>query len=222
MVAILRYLEDWDKLTRSPVTNVQDYRAGLAALQNEVQDIPDIKLNLIGGDGDAVWMEVPRLAKEAPPLLVESLLPWVILKDDPSDEPRHRDSIVLPGENDQEESETVKFDDQEDVQQSFDEYLREQWRPWSDNEQKRRRWTEACRCVCDRLHAIPRLKQTLSFRLSYLSCRDSRRLREVHRWNKLARGIDAPTVDAPPDVCVQQLAAHAKAVAGAMTLSMQL
>ena len=41
----------------------------------------------------------------------------------------------------------------------------------------------------------------------------------VHRWNKLARGIDAPTVDAPPDVCVQQLAAHAKAVAGAMTLA---
>ena len=72
MVAILRYLEDWDKLTRSPVTNVQDYRAGLAALQNEVQDIPDIKLNLIGGDGDAVWMEVPRLAKEAPPYLLRA------------------------------------------------------------------------------------------------------------------------------------------------------
>ena len=72
------------------------------------------------------------------PLLVEPAA-MGHTKDDPSEEPRHRDSIVLPGENDQEVSETVKFDDREDLQQSFDEYLREQWHPWSDSEQKRRR-----------------------------------------------------------------------------------
>jgi hypothetical protein len=137
LVAILRYLEDWDKLARIPVTSVRDYGLGFAAFQKEVQEISDIKLNLVDADGEPVWMEVPRLAKKTPPAPGESLHKWVMLTDDPFLEPRHLDSIILPATDSEEEGKTIFFDDE--LQASFNEYLQSRWRPWSESEKKRRR-----------------------------------------------------------------------------------
>ena len=69
LIAILAYLNDWDKLNRAPISSVRDYRAGLLLFQAEAKELPAVKLNLSGSDGEEVWMEIPRLSKTPPPEL---------------------------------------------------------------------------------------------------------------------------------------------------------
>lgn len=139
LIAILQYLEDWDKLVRTPVTSVHDYGVGFTAFQKEIEEISDIKLNLVDADGEPVWMEIPRLAKKVPPLLPERLRPWVMLNDDPLTEPRHVDSIIVPAADGEVEANAIFFDDE--LRASLSEYLLSRWRPWSESEKKRRRCT---------------------------------------------------------------------------------
>ncbi len=48
LIAILHYLEDWDRLSRTPIGSVRDYRAGLVFFEEEAAHLPDLKFNLIG------------------------------------------------------------------------------------------------------------------------------------------------------------------------------
>ncbi len=139
LLAILQYLEDWDKLTQTAVTDVRNYRAGFCAFQAEIQDLPDAKTNLVGSDGEPIWLEIPRLTKEVPPAPIEILRPWILLKDDPTVEPGHRELLLIPLEGEENEEETVVFEDDASLRAEFDIYLQRQWRPWSDKENKRRR-----------------------------------------------------------------------------------
>ena len=137
LIAILRYLEDWDKLNSTPVASVLDYRAGLVAFQSEVQEMPRIKLNVVGTDNEAVWMEIPRLSKTPPPSLREELKIWVTLKDDPKARPEHIDSVAVPPVDGGEEGETIVFD--HELEAAFDAYVEHEWVPWSESEAIARR-----------------------------------------------------------------------------------
>lgn len=137
LIAILRYLEDWDKLNSTTVASVLDYRAGLAAFQSEVQEMPRIKLNVVGADNEAIWMEIPRLSKTPPPSLREDLKPWVTLKDDPKARPEHINAIEVPPFDGEEEGETILFD--HELETAFDAYVEHQWVPWSESEAITRR-----------------------------------------------------------------------------------
>src|SRR5690606_30643853 len=103
LIAILRYLEDWDKLTRSSVSDVREHRAGFIAFQDEVLACPDVQTNGVHGEEDDIWMAIPRLSKQAPPALEEQLTRWVILKNNPDVEPRHQEFLELPAEGPGEE-----------------------------------------------------------------------------------------------------------------------
>lgn len=51
LIAILQYLEDWDKLTRTPVTSVQDYLKaidGRAQILSATRNRRDAELSLRG------------------------------------------------------------------------------------------------------------------------------------------------------------------------------
>ena len=137
LIAILKYLEDWDKLTRSPVSSVLEYRAGLVAFQKEVVEITPIRLNIVEGDGEAVWMQVPRLSKTRPPNPPQDLSRWVSLKDDPEVRPEHLDSIDLPPEDGETEGQTVLFDER--LAKLFDEYVGGVWFDWAEREKVNRR-----------------------------------------------------------------------------------
>ena len=137
LIAILRYLEDWDKLNSTPVASVLDYRAGLVAFQSEVQEMPRIKLNVVGADNEAVWMEIPRLSKTPPPSLREEIIIWVTLKDDPKARPEHIDSIEVPPVDGEEEGGTIMFD--HELEAAFDAYVEHEWVPWAESEAIARR-----------------------------------------------------------------------------------
>ena len=137
LIAILHYLQDWDKLVQTPVTSVMDYRAGLADFQKEIEALPDIKTNFVDANGDSLWIEVPRLQKNPPPQVGERLIPWVILFDDPSTEPQCRKSIELPPRDGESEKQTILID--KEISALFADYLANAWTKWAKEEPLRRK-----------------------------------------------------------------------------------
>lgn len=47
LIAVLQYLEDWDKLTRAVVKDVAQYGMGLLVHQHEVEQLPEIRLDIL-------------------------------------------------------------------------------------------------------------------------------------------------------------------------------
>ena len=137
LIAILSYLEAWDKLVQTPVTSVTEYRAGLADFQKEIEVLPEIKTNFVDANGEPVWMEVPRLQKNPPPQVEERLFPWVILVDNPSVEPLCRKTIELPPIEGESKKQTILL--AEDISALFGEYLARAWAKWAKEESLRRK-----------------------------------------------------------------------------------
>ena len=137
LIAILSYLEAWDKLVQTPVTSVTEYRAGLADFQKEIEVLPEIKTNFVDANGEPVWMEVPRLQKNPPPQVQERLFPWVILVDNPSVEPLCRKTIELPPIEGESKKQTILL--AEDISALFGEYLARAWAKWAKEESLRRK-----------------------------------------------------------------------------------
>ena len=149
---MLQYLEDWDTLSRTIVTRIQDHKRGLFAVQSEVEALTDVKLNLVDKDQEPVWLEVPRLRKNPPPQPSEELSPWVVLFDDPAKAPVPRKSIVIPAKEAGEEPQEIFFN--ESVEEAFNAYLTQHWQPWSEKEVGRRRCIQFYEQLFQLKHAV--------------------------------------------------------------------
>src|SRR5690242_12707051 len=99
LVSMLEYLENWDRLNRTPVFDVAAHQ-GLVIWQDEVRDLPGINTNVPDASGEA-WLMIDRLRASRPPAIPAKLLPWLIVPDDPSKQPQHRE--VLPDPKDSEQ-----------------------------------------------------------------------------------------------------------------------
>jgi very-short-patch-repair endonuclease len=139
LIAILEYLKDWDKLTRSPVSRVTEYRAGFSASQKQVIACPDIKLNVSQGDEDDLWMIIPRLSKQQPPQVGDSLKDWIIVKSDPNTQPLNKESLELALDEPAGETKQLYFEDDPELKSEFANYLRDSWGPWAKREKERRK-----------------------------------------------------------------------------------
>ena len=137
LTAILGYLEDWEKLTKTLIGNVKDYDSGFVAFEDEVAGIPDIELNLVSAEED-VWMAIPRLKRLPPPIPQGELSPWVILANDPAKEPQRREFKDLPSNDPDKTVERVYFKDNENLESLYKRYCEQQWLPWSTREKERR------------------------------------------------------------------------------------
>ncbi|MDF1738639.1 MAG: AAA domain-containing protein [Verrucomicrobiales bacterium] len=135
LIAILKYLEEWEKLVRKSVMNVDDYGAGLSAYQHDIEGLPGIDTQLID-DGDEIWLKVSRLSKTPPPNPPDSLKPWIVLKDSANAEPKCRDSIVRPGEGIEDEPKELFCNDS--IRSDFQHYVDQIWSPWAEKEASRR------------------------------------------------------------------------------------
>lgn len=133
LIAILKYLEAWEKLVRKSVMNVDDYGAGLSVYQNEVEILPGVETQLLDG-GESVWLTISRLSKKAPPTPSETLLPWIVIKDSTTAEPKCRDSIILSSGDE----ELVELSCNDSIRSDFKKYIDQIWLPWAQNEAPRR------------------------------------------------------------------------------------
>jgi very-short-patch-repair endonuclease len=133
LVSMLEYLEHWDKLNRVPVFDVAGHQ-GLALWQNDVTDLPGICLNSTGSTGD-VWMTIERLRPVEPPQPPSDLSQWIVISDDPKNEPHRRETLPHPSDPDS----IVNFDDDLNREIEFTAYLGGSWAKWSALELSRRK-----------------------------------------------------------------------------------
>ena len=130
---MLDYLEEWDKLNRTPVFDIASHQA-LMIWQHDVAELPGFSLNSSDESGE-VWLTLDRLRPTKPPQLPVELVPWVVVSGDPSREPHRRESIAHPTEPEQE----INFDDAPERETAFTAYLDKQWSEWSTIEKPKRR-----------------------------------------------------------------------------------
>jgi very-short-patch-repair endonuclease len=133
LISMLDYLEEWDKLSRTPVFDIAAHQA-LIIWQQDVAALPGFALNSSDETGE-VWLTLDRLRPTKPPSLPAELVPWVVVSDDPFREPHRRESIPHPTEPKQE----IEFDDAPEREGLFASYIEKSWAEWSTSEQPKRR-----------------------------------------------------------------------------------
>src|SRR4051794_25715161 len=124
LVSMLEYLEQWDKLNRTPTFDVASH-PGLVIWQNDLADVPGFHLNIADATGE-VWLEIERLRPAKPPAPIEALVPWVMIPDDPTKEPQSRETLP----NLKEPEKPLQFDELPELQSIFDAYVRGPWSKW--------------------------------------------------------------------------------------------
>jgi hypothetical protein len=133
---------------------------GLFALyEHEIQGLPGIRINANGPSDDEIWLAVERLHESKPPEVGSPLVqPWVQMTHAPTEEPRLREgtdgaSLIAMGTHcspaNPDPSKPLiapeatvmlsHYEKRSMVEALFTTYLDTKWRPWAEEEKRRRR-----------------------------------------------------------------------------------
>jgi len=160
LLSLIEFSQQSARLRSKPATTVAAH--GLFALfEHEIQGLPGISLNVNGPESeDEIWFVVERLHEmKAPDVSSAVSRPWVQMTQAPTEEPRLREatdgasliaagthcSSLKPLENGKpaiNPETTITLSDYEKatlVRAQFDSYLATKWRPWAEEERRRRR-----------------------------------------------------------------------------------
>ena len=129
LAGLLSYIEEVERLNKTPSFKVP--ADVLAFASTEVAALPGVSTDL-EQDG-AVWLAVPRMQEAEVPALPDELKACVTLSANPGVAP----VFALPALA--EEDEPLPPAEVVDLQDAFEDYLEEQWRPWSTAELPRRK-----------------------------------------------------------------------------------
>ncbi|MGH8092261.1 MAG: AAA domain-containing protein [Chthoniobacterales bacterium] len=132
LLSVLEYLEELDKLTRRAAFEISEH-GGLAIYQQDASGLPGIILNRLDAEGE-IWMGIERLRPTRPPAPPVALASWLLLRDDPTAEPKCRETIIAGPKPDKIE----RLEDHPEITTAFDHYLAEQWEPWTQVELPKR------------------------------------------------------------------------------------
>lgn len=131
---LLNYIEQVEKLKTKPAFTVPT--DPFAAHQHELKGLPGLQFNLQSGDDD-VWLRISRLQEIAPPELNENLSRWLTLPRNPAKTPEIKPQIaVYEGKL---QIGTVLLHEKPEIQELFDQYIENEWRPWAAAELPRRK-----------------------------------------------------------------------------------
>lgn len=160
LLSLIEFSQQSARLRGKPATTVAAH--GLFALyEHEIQGMPGICLNVNGSESeDEIWLAVERLHETRPPNVDSAVLrPWVQMIQAPTEEPRLREatdgaSLIVAGTHcssakplEQGKSVIdpdviVTLSDYEAaslVRAQFATYQATKWRPWAEEERRRRR-----------------------------------------------------------------------------------
>ena len=160
LLSLIEFSQQSARLRGKPAATVAAH--GLFALyEHEIQGLPGIRINVNGPESeDEIWLAVERLHETRPPDVASAILrPWIQMTQGPTEEPRLREatdgaSLVAAGTHCSsgkppeqgkpaiDPEATITFSDYEEaglVRARFETYLATRWRPWAEEEKRRRR-----------------------------------------------------------------------------------
>ncbi|MEI7900860.1 MAG: AAA domain-containing protein [bacterium] len=159
LLSLIEFCQQSARLRGKPAASVAAH--GLFALyEHEIQGLPGIRINVNAPESeDEIWLAVERLHEMRPPDVASAALqPWVQMTQAPTEEPRLREaavgasliaagthcSSVKPPEQGKpaiSPETTITLSDYEaapQVRAQFATYLATKWRPWAEEEKRRR------------------------------------------------------------------------------------
>jgi hypothetical protein len=95
--------------------------------------LPGVHFNLADASGE-IWLELERLRPIKPPAPPAALMPWVLLSDQPSAEPGHRESLPNP----EIPVKPLVFEEIPSLVSAFETYVKGPWQKWAETEKTRR------------------------------------------------------------------------------------
>lgn len=161
---LLDYVHHVGQLNQKPVFRIDEYKQ-LNIWEHELKGKIGIQHNIIDNDGTSVWLRIERLKRLAPPPIPEIVKDWIVVGNDPESNPQIKDKLIktLPEkeakklieegilvESDvtdplKEQGPGIKLKDvifrlknNRQTKIDIDNYLNEQWLPWSEEEKPRR------------------------------------------------------------------------------------
>src|ERR1700731_1825771 len=91
LLDLLTYIEQVERLKSKPAFAVPtEY---FAAYQHDLKGLPELRFNM-QGEGDDIWLRVPRIQEIAAPELGEKLRGWVTLPKSPERSPELKSEAV--------------------------------------------------------------------------------------------------------------------------------
>jgi very-short-patch-repair endonuclease/phosphopantetheinyl transferase (holo-ACP synthase) len=160
LLSLIEFSQQSARLRSKPAYSV-DVHGLLALYEHEIQGLPGIRINVNGPESeDEIWLAVERLHEMKPPNVESSVLrPWLQMVQVPTEEPRLRDttdgasliaagthcSLAKPQDQDKpaiDPEMTIMLSEYKEaalVRAKFVTYLTTKWRPWAEEEKRRRR-----------------------------------------------------------------------------------
>jgi len=160
LLSLIEFSQQSARLRSKPAYSV-DVHGLLALYEHEIQGLPGIRINVNGPESeDEIWLAVERLHEMKPPNVESSVLrPWLQMVQVPTEEPRLRDttdgasliaagthcSLAKPQDQDKpaiDPEMTIMLSEYKEaalVRAKFTTYLTTKWRPWAEEEKRRRR-----------------------------------------------------------------------------------
>jgi very-short-patch-repair endonuclease len=133
LTGLLSYVEQLERLRRSTAFSVPDEY--FCAFRSEIDGLPGLSFDQAHG-GDDVWLSLPRLGEIPPPEPSAALQPWIAFSKSADEAPRLRSEIVRKAGEEETRLTLTAFPG---VSRLFENYLAQQWTPWSVDERPRRR-----------------------------------------------------------------------------------
>ena len=157
ILSLIDFSQQSARLRGKSAANVSGH-GQFSFFEHEMQGLPGIRLNPDPSGPDEVWLTVERLHERKPPEVASPVVrPWVKATQSPVEEPQLRDSIdgatlivagthcAPPGDGTRPmvaPEDTLRLSEYSElglVQASFATYLDTKWRPWAEEEKRRRR-----------------------------------------------------------------------------------
>lgn len=160
LLSLIEFSQQSAQLRSRPAATVAAH--GLFALyEHEIQGLPGIRIDVNGPESEnEIWLAVERLHETRPPNVASAVLrPWIQMTQGPTEEPRLREatdgaSLIAAGTHcssskppeqgkpaiDPEAPITLSdYEEAGLVRAQFETYLTTRWRPWAEEEKRRRR-----------------------------------------------------------------------------------
>lgn len=161
---LLEYVHHVGRLNQKPVFKIDEYKQ-LNIWEHQIKGRIGIQHNVADSDGIPIWLRIERLKRISPPSIPEQIQEWIGVGNDPESHPQIKDKLIktLPEkkaeklieegiviESDvtnplKDQSTELKLKDvifrlknNPKIKNEIDNYLNEQWLPWSEEEKPRR------------------------------------------------------------------------------------
>lgn len=161
---LLDYVHHVGKLNQKPIFRIEEYKQ-LDIWEHELKGKIGIQHNIVDDSGTSIWLKIERLKRLAPPPIPEQIQEWIAVGNDPESNPQIKKKLIktlaeqeakqlvddgVVAESDvtnplKEKIAEIKLKDvifrlenNTQVRAGIDNYLNEQWLPWSEEEKPRR------------------------------------------------------------------------------------